>query len=249
VSAGSLEAYSCRSWAAAAFVLLCLASPLSAETRNTADPVQTRSFEVRFRPLSDAAELVNSVLSPDGEVTQQFRLKRLVVRDHLSVLEQVPSLLDSFDVPPRNVEVTVSLFLGSDRRDLETGRGKPGEISRELRGITETLGDFTKWTAYEPLGARSVTALEGTPVTLNLSDDYLVVFEIAAVHERRNATTIEFRSFSLRRVIRTGDGRERTQEQYSSSVMLPAGRLLAIGAAKGPEARQALFVGLQARPR
>jgi hypothetical protein len=224
---------------------------LAADARRDADPVQTRSFEVRFRPLSDAAELVGTVLSPEGEVTQQFRLKRLVVRDRVSVLAQVPSLLESFDVPPRNVEVTVNLFLGRDRRDAEAGRHNlDGGISRELRGITETLGDFTKWTAYEGLGARSVTAVEGTEVTLNLSSDYRVVFEIESVPEGKSAAgKVAFKSFSLLRLLRSADGTERTELLYTSRVILPTDRLNVIGTAKSPDSPQALFVGLQATPK
>jgi hypothetical protein len=226
---------------------LLFSLPAAAETARVADPVQTKSFEVRFRPLADAAELVSSVLSAEGEVTQQFRLKRLVVKDHASVLAQVPGLLESFDLPPRNVEVTVSLLLGSDRRDQEAGRHNKTEgISREIRGITETLGDFTKWTAYETLGTRSVTAVEGTPVTLNISDEYRVVFEVGSVP---TVNKVELRSFALFRVLHTADGLERMQEIYSARVMLPAGRLQLVGAAKSPEAKQALFVGLQATPR
>jgi hypothetical protein len=223
---------------------------LPADGKKDPDPVQTRSFEVRFRPLGDAADLVGSVLSSEGEVTQQFRLKRLVVRDHVSVLGQIPSLLESFDVPPRSVEVTVNLFLGKDRRGQEAGRlSQDREISRELRGITETLGDFTKWTAYEGLGARSVTAVEGTPVTLNLSEDYRVVFEIESVPEGKGETKVAFKSFTLLKVHRAADGTERTEQMYSTRAIVPSDRLSLIGTAKSPDSPQALFVGLQATPK
>lgn len=236
-----------------AFGLLALlaATPaLAADGKKDADPIQTRAFEVRFRPLGDAADIVGAVLSTEGEVTQQFRLKRLVVRDHVSVLGQIPSLLESFDVPPRNVEVTVNLFLGKDRRGQDAGRlGQDKEISRELRGITETLGDFTKWTAYEGLGARSVTAVEGTPVTLDLSDDYRVVFEIESVPESRDSTKVAFKSFKVFKVHRAADGSEHSEVLYDARVILAAGRLTTVGAAKSPDAPQALFVGLQATPK
>jgi hypothetical protein len=239
-----------------ALFVLAVAAVLSgaqapaAEGKKDADPVQTRSFEVRFRPLGDAADLVGTVLSAEGEVTQQFRLKRLVVRDHASVLGQIPTLLESFDVPPRSVEVTVNLFLGKDRRSLEAGRqSQEKEISRELRGITETLGDFTKWTSYEGLGARSVTAVEGTPVTLNLSDDYRVVFEIESVPEAKGETKVAFRSFTLLKVRRAADGSEHTEQVYSTRAIVPSDRLSLIGTAKSPDSPQALFVGLQATPK
>ena len=237
-------------FAAGLVALLSSMPALPADGKKDPDPVQTRSFEVRFRPLGDAADLVGTVLSGEGEVTQQFRLKRLVVRDHVSVLGQIPSLLESFDVPPRSVEVTVNLFLGKDRRGQEAGRlSQDREISRELRGITETLGDFTKWTAYEGLGARSVTAVEGTPVTLNLSEDYRVVFEIESVPEGKGETKVAFKSFTLLKVHRAADGTERTEQMYSTRAIVPSDRLSLIGTAKSPDSPQALFVGLQATPK
>ena len=89
------------------------------------DPMSARAFEVRFKTLADAAELVSPILSPQGTVTLQPRLKTLTVQDRSSVLDRVTSLLRSFDVAPRNVEIAMSLFLGTDRREQEAGRSLP----------------------------------------------------------------------------------------------------------------------------
>ena len=126
------------------------------------DPVSARAYEVKFKSLADAAELVSPLLSPEGTLTLQPRLKAITVQDHVSVLGRVAALLGSFDVAPRNVEIALSLFLGTDKRAQEAGRSvPPSAMTRDVRGIAETLGDFTKWNAYEPLGGRTVTGAEG----------------------------------------------------------------------------------------
>jgi hypothetical protein len=136
------------------------------------ESVTARAFPVRFRPLADAADVVAPLLSADGTVTLRPRLRMLVVQDREEVLDRVEALLLSFDLPPRNVEVTLSLFLGTDRLTAGRQRGGPGpEFSKEVRGVIETLGDVTKWIAYEPLGSRSVTGTEGATVTAELSHD------------------------------------------------------------------------------
>jgi len=225
------------------------AGALAAEPEDDAERITARSFEVRYRPLSDAVDLVSTVLSNDGSVSLQPRLRRLVVQDRPEVLARVGDLLDSFDLPPRTVEVTVSLFMGSDRRGEEAGRQTmPPEISRELRGVRETLGDFTRWTAFDPLGGRSITCVEGASVTTNLSDDYRVTFEIDAVEDGVD-DRVSFRSFDLMRVIRTAEGTERTELLYRTRIVVPAGRDLLVGVASGPEARRALFLKLLAKPR
>ncbi len=136
----------------------------AAAAADAADDLSARSYQIRFKKLPDAVDLISDLLSEEGSVSMQPRLKRLVVQDRLDVLDRIGAVLDDFDQPPVNVDVTVSLFLGSDSRDEEAGRhANTGSISREVRGITETLGDFTKWTAYDTIGSRSVTCVRGQP--------------------------------------------------------------------------------------
>ncbi len=231
-------------------VPVCAAAPGAAgRSAAQAEAVLARAYEIRFRPLKDAADLISSVLSPDGTVTLQPRLRTIIVQDRAAVLDRVGTLLASFDRPPRNVEVTLSLFLGTDRREEEAGRQSRAEgLSREVRGVTETLGDVTKWNAYEPLGSRSVTGVEGASVIVNLSDDYRVTFEVESVTESKD-TIISLRQVSLKRVTRGADGAERVEDIFTTSSVLSSGRLQIIGAAKSPDARKALFLTLQARPR
>ena len=218
----------------------------AAEAPAEADPVSARAYEVRFKSLADAAELVSPLLSAQGTVTLQPRLKTLTVQDRVSVLSRVASLLQSFDLAPRNVEIAMSLFLGTDRREQEAGRNvPPSSMTRDVRGIAETLGDFTKWNAYEPLGGRAVTGVEGGRVTVSLSDEYRVAYDIDTVRDQ----SVKLTNFVLQRVTRGPDGKEKVQDVYSAAVVLPVGRMLMLGAAQNPESKRALFLTLQARPR
>jgi hypothetical protein len=179
-------------------------------------------------------------------VTLQPRLKTILVQDHVSVLGRVAAVLSSFDVAPRNVEIAMSLFLGTDKRAQEAGRSiPPSSMTRDVRGIAETLGDFTKWNAYEPLGGRAVTGVEGGRVTVNLSDEYRVTYDIEAVRDQ----SVKLTNFVLQRITHGPEGRIDVQDVYSASVVLPVGRMLMLGAAQNPESKKALFLTLQARPR
>ncbi len=230
----------------------CLTPAGAAVPGPASDALEARAFEIRYRGLTDAAELVGAVLSPDGQLKLQPRLKTLVVEDHASVLSRVESLLKSFDLPPRNVEVTLTLLLGTDTREQKSGQGiGPGAVSREIRGIHETLSDFTKWTNYELLGSQSVTVLEGHTATLNLSDEYRVTLDVTAVRPPTATApqgVIHFRSVVLRHVLRNESGEERSEEIYSTDIQLPISKLLMVGAARSPESRKALFLTIKARP-
>jgi hypothetical protein len=229
-----------------AVALLTGAPLLAADAPPSDGPVSARAYEVKFKSLADAAELVSPLLTTQGSVTLQPRLKTLTVQDRVSVLDRVASLLASFDVAPRNVEIAMSLFLGTDRREQEAGRIiPPSSMTRDVRGIAETLGDFTKWNAYEPLGGRAVTGAEGGRVTVNLSDEYRVAYDIDTVRDQ----SVKLTNFVLQRVSRGADGNEKVQDVYSAAVVLPVGRMLMLGAAQNPESKRALFLTLQARPR
>ncbi len=226
---------------------LCgVSSARAADAPGTADALSARAYEVKFKSLADAAELIGPLLTPQGSVTIQPRLKTLMIQDRISVLDRVGSLLSSFDVAPRNVEIAMSLFLGTDRREQEAGRIiPPSSMTKDVRGIAETLGDFTKWNAYEPLGGRAVTGVEGGRVTVNLSDEYRVAYDIDTVRDQ----SVKLTNFVLQRVTRDEDGKEKVQDVYSAAVVLPVGRMLMLGAAQNPESKRALFLTLQARPR
>ena len=229
-----------RTGIAVALVALAVSSARADEA------LSARAFAVKFKSLADAAEVVSPVLSADATVTLQPRLKTLTIQDRPAVLDRVGKLLESFDVPPRLVEVTLSLFLGTDRRDHEPGKGSPPPaMTRDVRGVAETLSDFTKWNAYEPLGARSVSGMEGGRVTVGLSDEFRVSYDIEAVREQ----SVKLTNFVLQRVTKGDDGREKVQDVYATAVVLPVGRMLMLGAAQNPESKRALFLALQAKPR
>ena len=231
-------------------IAIALAAVLAVPAQEGAERVAARSFEVRYRPIADAVDLVSTVLSEAGSVSVQPRLKRIVVQDHPAVLLHVAELLVEFDVPPRAVEVTVGLFLGTDRRSEEAGRhALPPDVARELRGVRETLADFTRWTAYDALGSRAVACVEGAEVTADISPEYRVWFVIDGVTSAKGDERVSFKRFRLMRVIRTADGGERTENLYDTGIVLPAGRDLLLGAAQSPDSDRALFVKLLAKVR
>ena len=226
--------------------LLASAAPALAQAAPD-DPVQARAFRVYYRPLSDAAEVVGPLLSEQGSLTVRARLGTLVVQDHASVLERVAALLEGFDLPPRDVEVTLTLFLGLDRREGSgAGDAESGStITREVRGILETLRDFTKWQAYELLGSRSVTGVEGTSVTADLTEDYRVVFKVEVVDPERRI--VKFERVVLQRLRRDGNGRPTAEDLVSMGMVLELDRLRVVGAASGPDSKRALFLTLEVR--
>ncbi len=212
-----------------------------------ADEVTARAFEVRHRSLVDAADVVGAVLSDEGTVTLRPRLSTMVVEDRASILVRVASLLKSFDTAPRNIEITLSLFLGTRRQPRSTREVTTGEVSSEARGIMKIIGTFTNWTSYEPLGSQSVTGVEGDRVETQLSEQYRVVFTLEAVDDQRDKVKVD--RFALQRIRSDESGSERAEDLYKTTMVLTAGKPLVLGAARDPGSNRALFLMLQAEPR
>jgi len=241
--------------------LLCLVAlsfgVLLAQAPDRQDPISARAYEIDFRPLSDVAELIEPLLSEDGMISLRPRLDTLVIEDRQSVLDRIGELIESFDLPPRNVEVKLTLVLGMDQRrsdeelaatrDARRQAPSVDELSREVRGILETLGDFTRWSAYEPLGSLAVVGAEGEQLQVELSAEYRVVFVIEAIQE--GSQKIKLSGFTLQRLTRDPEGLPVVEELYSSVPVLTAGRLSVVGAASGADADRALFLMLQAEVR
>jgi hypothetical protein len=214
----------------------------------TDDPIRARAFQVQYQPLVDAADVIDPLLSEDGTVTLRRRLSTLVVEDRGSVLERVEDLLESWDIPPSNVQITFSLFLGVDRRQEDPRAPKADHgLSTEVRGVLDKLSNFTKWTSYEQLGSRSVTGTEGATVVADLSDEYRVVFVVESVHKTHGA--VKFERLQLQRVSHGEDGVPSVEDLFTAGMVLPPGKLRLVGAASDPNSKRALFLALQARAR
>lgn len=233
--------------AVAALLAALLSAASGGAVRAEEDPVLARAYEVNYRSLDDAYEVISAVLSPEGDVTFRPRLKTLIVQDRESVLDRVAALLESYDVPPRNAEIAISLVLGTENQGAEARGDRDAELSTEVRGILESLGDFTRWTDYEPLGSRSVTGAEGDRVVANLSAEYRVVFVLESVLEKQGK--VRFERFALQRLKTEEGGRRRFEDLYVAGLTLSAGRVTLLGAAQDPASETALFLAVQATPR
>lgn len=247
MSRGAARSRVARACVFLAFVV-AVVGPVQA-TENDDDPLLARAFSVRYRPLADAADLVGPLLTAEGKVILRPRLKTLVVEDRVSVLDRVGALLESFDLPPRNVEVTFTLFLGTDRRE-EAGRAASNSVfSDQVRGVIEALGDFTKWTDYEPLGSRLVTGVEGDRLIADLSDDYRVLFTVESVSSHNGSDVVKFDSITLQRLVQDPSGARIPEDLHTTGVVLATGRLGVVGAASGADSKRALFLTLQVETR
>lgn len=174
-----------------ATVLAALPLPASAEERGG---LETRVFTVRWRSLNDAATLATPLLSTDATLQLQPKLGALTVTDWPSNVAAFASALDSFDVPPRAIDVTVLLL-----RATSAAPGKP--ISEELRSIKDSVDPVTPFSSYEVLGEAKLSGVEGGDVstTLGGNEAYRVGFRVGAVDDRNAVVRLDDLSLARKR--------------------------------------------------
>jgi hypothetical protein len=229
-------------------LLLCAvaAQPAGAAADPVEEPeLETRVFSVQFKPIEDVVLLVRNVLGENGSLTLQPRLKAVIVTDEPALLERVAQLIESFDVPPRQVHLDVQLLMGSlgkppEKQKLQPGvRRLPG-IDRDLR---DALGNLI-WTDYDLLGSASFTTAEGEESTLALGDDYRIRLKVGTVNTQQNVT--RFERFTLERRQAQPGGQETLRPIWDQVLNLRDNRRYVFGATQLKESSRAVFLSITA---
>ena len=222
-------------------------TPAVSKTAGAAGSVRARTFTIRYRGAGDVALLVQPLLSDAGSYTLQPALKTLTVQDTETVLARVAEVISSFDIPPRNVEVTINLLLGSqDRKENQP-------LQREVRGITDVLPDITKWTNLQLIDSVSFTGSEGARTVRTLGDKasaYQIELGIQSVDDEHGVIRIE--PFVVSKETTPAPGAAATaaarwKQEYASKLNLRPGRLLTVVAARSEKSERALFLTIRAR--
>ena len=193
---------------------------------------------IKFRDPGDVALLVGPLLTDKGSVTTVPKLRTVTVQDRREVLDRIQDVIASYNVPPRNVEFTVTLIMAS--RAAESG----GSISREVRGITEALPDITRWTNYRTLDSVTIAGSEGSRTARELANVYRIDFDLEAVSESRGI--IRLNPFSLQKAEKGPGGETVYRPVYTTTVNLKNDKLLTIGATKSETSPKALFLTIRA---
>ncbi len=202
--------------------------------------IRSRVVPVRYKPVSDAARLVDQLLGPCGAYRVPKALKLITVEDEPERLARIAEAIGSWDVPPLNVEMTVSLIMAR-RDDAGPEKGLVGEI----RGLTETLSQVTSYTRFERLGTASVRAIEGGEASVELGDRYKVEFRVEGVDPSRGI--VQLQPLSLSRLRRPGEVASGLgtvpRRLLSMELDLPEGQMHLVGA-PGRARDKALFLAL-----
>lgn len=232
--------------AAAALGAFALAGPALAagsapapSSHEAGGAIAARVFKIQFKDPSDVAQLVGQLLTENGSVTFSPKLRTLTVQDRRDVLDRVQDVINTYDLPPRNVQLTVTLILASMG---EKAAKQP--ISREVRGITDSLLNLPQWTEYKTLGSSAISGTEGGRASVDI-DEFRIELDIESVSESRGI--IRLNPLVLQRAVKGADGAVSYRPVYRQTCNLTNDRLLTIGATKSESDSKAVFLAIRAR--
>ncbi len=237
--------------AAVAGLLLALSAvpPAYTQTARTSPPnpseaapgpaLSQQVFTVRFKTVDAVYLLVSPLLGPRGSISAQPHQHTLAVTDTPQNLQRIASVIASFDIPPRAVEVSVQLILAS------SGEGAPEPTPPPIRGVIEKLNALsTRWNDYRLVGNARVRGTEGEFSSLSVGDDYRVSFRVDGISDE--SRIIRFKPFELERRELTVEGSENYARVMSTVLNLRDSQLFIVGASKMERSNRALFMTITA---
>lgn len=204
--------------------------------------LEVKVFPIRYKPISEAVLLVDQLLGLCGSYKVPKALRVVSVQDEPAQLEKIAQALASWDTPPRQVELTVSLILAT--RTAPPSKNLAGEIGQ----VSESLAQLTRFTSFERLGTVTLRAHEGGTAEGEIGEKYVVSFRVEGVDPERGIVRLGPVELFQRK-----DGREAgaadssPRRLISMTVNLPEGRMNLVGA-PGRGNDKALFLALTAWP-
>ncbi|HUM02481.1 MAG TPA: secretin N-terminal domain-containing protein [Thermoanaerobaculia bacterium] len=138
--------------------------------------VVVRVFTLKHRSPEEALVVVRPLLTEGASVVVQATGNTLTVRDSAAAVERAAKTLAAWDLPPRRIDLTVTLLRAST-----DGRSRtPGvpDGADQIPGVGERLRKLFRFTEYARLDAAVVQGVEGQTVAYVLGGGYRLEFQI-----------------------------------------------------------------------
>jgi hypothetical protein len=198
-----------------------------------------RVFSLRYKKIDAAYFIISPYVGPHGSVKMQPAQRTLTVQDAPENLQRIAALIGSYDVPPKNVEVSVQLIMAT------AGAAQQEPAPPPIRGVIDKLNALsTRWSDYKMLGDARVLGTEGERSSLKVGDDYKVDFRIDQVSDE--SRVIRFKPFELLRRETVVEGPERYASVMNTVLNLRDSQLFIVGASKVEQSNRALFMTITA---
>ncbi|MFN7971617.1 MAG: secretin N-terminal domain-containing protein [Acidobacteriota bacterium] len=216
--------------------VLATAALLVVHGRAALAETKTEVFVLKYRSVEDAALLARPQCSDDARIQIEPKLRALTITDNPSSIERVRQLIQSIDLPPKNVDVTVLLVRG--RKDPV-----PRPIADELRAVKDSVDPVMTYGDYETIARAQLSSVEGSParVLMGDHDDYQVSFRIGVADARTGLVRFDDLALEKRKPGHPNEYTRLFQLTYQAQI----GQKLMIGATSAANRETSVMLVLQ----
>jgi hypothetical protein len=224
------------------FMTAAACATLCDESRAQDEPLKKRVFTIKNKPIEDVILLVNDQLSRDGSLLLKPGQDTFTVEDREENLEKIAETLAAYDVPPRNIEVAIKLVKASTAQ--AGGKEASREIQKEIQSLSAQLRGYLKYTDYQLLGSVSAPATEGQKMSLLMTDDFRIEFQVAHLHQKRGIIRLE--EFTLYQKKRGKGQKGAFTPVIKTTFNLRNNQPLILSASRMEKSKNALFITIYA---
>ncbi len=129
-------------------------------------PLVSRTFHLKYRPLDEAAQLAQSLLSAKGNLTVYPGRRALTVQDTPSVIDLVSHVFREYDRPDPVFRVRATLIEASNATE-GNGEGASGDVDPRVRRMFP-------FKAYRRLGAAVLEWDAPGPISAALGEGFVL---------------------------------------------------------------------------
>ena len=223
-------------------VLFWLAVPVSSLWAS--EPTTVRVFQIRYRPVTEVAAAVQTLLSEEGSLTVHPGQSRITVQDRPEVVARAAEMITKMDRSPDRYLIEVVLL-----------QGLPEELPPAQRApVDARLKRMFPFVSYRRIGATNVDGVIGQPAAADLGEGHRVTFIANSLGISDDTpwgipdtgNRIHLQLLTLSRVTTDPAGKQRSVEVLKTSVYLSAKQEVFIGAGTSEDSTQGLVLILQA---
>ena len=151
-----------------------------AEATPTVPAVVVRVFSLKYHAPDAALPVVSPLLTDGGSVIVQPKGNTLTVRDTVAAVERASKALTTWDVPPRAMQLGITLLKATSGQRPEVANGKPSggkqDVPEEIRGISDRLRKLLNVTDCGRIDSVVVQGVEGQTVAYVIGGEYRLEF-------------------------------------------------------------------------
>jgi hypothetical protein len=210
--------------------LLFVSATAFADAADVGKPLTSKTFVFKHKQADRAANVIKSILSPEGSMSIQPAANSLVVTDLATNMKKIAAAIATFDAPAAPLQLSLRLVSAS--------RGAEAKVDSALSDVASKLA-LLRYNVLESIGSAQANGKEGEPGVVSI-DGYRADFHFGEYDPASDSVQVtDFKLFRQEGDVLT--------PMLKTTLNLKLGQTVIIGATKQPQSARALMIVVPAQ--